>query len=88
MELTPTERQLWDNFGEAVMGNLNKKIQELSKDDFNPMTVSVIIESTVDLFADTYCNIPHSGIGISRVNEIIRSEANMIKRKLNEKFFK
>lgn len=86
MELTQIERQLWNDFQNAVMNSLDKQFSNNNAIS-NPITMSMMIDSCVDMFALTYCKISHNGISSNRVNEIINAEANLIKRKLKERLF-
>ncbi|NYI50670.1 hypothetical protein [Macellibacteroides fermentans] len=86
MELTKEEQVLWNNFKEVVMSELEKQFTNNNMEvDF--FIMESMIDTTVDLYAYTYSNVPVNGISEERVKQLIFAEASLIKRKVKEMLF-
>lgn len=86
MELTTIERQLWDKFGETLWKSVQEQVNKMP-DNADPRVSIMVIESSIDMFAEVYCKLPHPGISSERASEIILGLAYLMKKKFNEKIF-
>lgn len=80
MSLTENEKILWNKFGQELWTFIQKEIKSLPMDD--PMLSVMLIENAIDLFTETQCSIPRSGISQERASRIMRDLASQIKNKI------
>lgn len=79
MELTTTERELWDKFRKIVCDELDKQFSNSTITD--PWIMESMINTSIDLYAYTYSKLPYNGINSNRIEEIIAGEAYLLKKK-------
>lgn len=83
MELTTIERKLWDSFGEALWKHLQGQLSNIPQNE-DPLTLSMMIESSINMFITVYGKQPHPGISNDRANEIFRGVAYLMKKNIFE----